>query len=214
MASWDLTSLSFQNSLRQAVQLPASNPGIGLVKPANNFTISLWTKSTTADLDSSGSELVSGGDHYILRFGKPTGASAGNWSLEFNKYVFADDLVPPRNVYAQCWHLAAFAAGAPPFMDGNWHHIVAIANSSAPGTALYLDGVSLTCDVFNNNFYATRDVVYTGLGTDFWVARHGNPAASSNPNYDFQGTIDDVRFYNRVLSLAEIRALAQGTQLP
>jgi len=193
----------------QAVQLSSADGGVGLaaVKPPNNFSIAIWYRASTTDLDTSGSELVSMGDHYIMRVGKYTGGTyAGNWSLEFNKLV-------GTNLYAQCWHLAPFTAGTPSFLDGSWHHVVAIASSTAPtpgATTLYFDGAPVICDVFNNNLYATSDVIYAGLGPDFWVARHGY----NKTTYDFQGNIDEVRFYDRVLSAAEIRALAQGIHLP
>jgi hypothetical protein len=48
------------------------------------------------------------------------------------------------------------------------------------------------------------------LGTDLWVGRHGNGSA----NFDFQGNVDEVRIYARVLTVAEIQGLAQGVHVP
>ena len=209
MMSWDPASLSFLQG--QAVQLSSMDGGVdlSLVKPLNNFSIAVWYRTGTADLDISGSELVSMGDHYILRIGQyTTGTAANNWSLEFNKYIFNSET--NRNTYAQCWHLASKEAGTPNFLDGGWHHVVAIASNTAPGTALYMDGAPTVCDIFNNNVYATNDVIYAGLGQDFFVGRHAN----GQTKYDFQGNIDEVRFYDRILSIEEIRALAQGSHLP
>jgi hypothetical protein len=76
--------------------------------------------------------------------------------------------------------------------------------------SIYLDGALVTCDQFINMNFATSSLVYTGFGTDLWVGRHGN----NSMNYDFQGNLDEVRIYSRVLSLQEIQALAQGTHVP
>jgi hypothetical protein len=48
-------------------------------------------------------------------------------------------------------------------------------------------------------------IVYD-LGKDLWVGRHGN----GNQNWDFEGNIDEVRVYTRVLTATEIAALAAG----
>jgi hypothetical protein len=104
------------------------------------------------------------------------------------------------------------APATPPFLDGNWHHVAAISSSSEPGMALYLDGTVFPCEFTpaHNQAYAKYDIVYDNLGQDLWVARHGN----AKDLFDFQGSLDDVRIYNRVLSDQEIQALAMGTRLP
>src|SRR5262249_54908215 len=138
LAGWDPGSYAFQNTPRQAVQLPAVDGGTSLapVMPANNFSISIWFKASVSDLDTNGSELVSLGDYYILRIGK---VSTTGVRLEFNKYVVT------TKVYVQCWNTAQLDAGTPPFLDGGWHHVVAEASSVAPGSQLYLDGSPIPC---------------------------------------------------------------------
>jgi hypothetical protein len=49
------------------------------------------------------------------------------------------------------------------------------------------------------------DIVYP-LGTSFFVGRDGNGGTGT----DYDGYIDEVRIYGRVLSAAEIAALAAG----
>ncbi len=202
MASWDTTSLSFQGSTyRQALWVQATTaPNFLQLKIANDMTIAVWYRMNVTDLDSSGSELVSLGDHYILRVSKSTTL----YQLEFNKHVAINGT---SNVYCQCHFPVPITAGTPVFLDGNWHHLAATSTKTSPGTTLYFDGTPLPC-TFNSggDLYATSDIIYDGLGQDFWVARHGN----LKDTYDFQGNLDEVRIYNRPLSGDEIKALAQG----
>jgi hypothetical protein len=199
MAAWDPGSLSFQKAPRQAVQLSSADggPSLALVKPANNMTVAVWYKAGAADLGVSGSDLVSFGDHYVLRLERDR--------LEFDKHVNPGN----NNQIVQCAYTGA-DGGPLPFLDGNWHHVAGVSSSVAPGMSIYLDGVLVPCDQFTNMNYATSGLVYTGSGSDLWVGRHGN----NSTNFDFQGTIDEVRIYNRVLPFQEIQALAQGTHVP
>ena len=82
-------------------------------------------------------------------------------------------------------------------LDGNWHHLAGVY--AATEMRVYYDGVDLACGK------ASAAIVYD-RGTDLFVGRHGNGSA----DFDFDGNIDDVRIYGRVLSAAEIARLAQG----
>jgi hypothetical protein len=226
-ATWDTASLSFafQNTasdggtpLRQAVQIASAGAGFDFVKPPNNFTIAIWYKATVADLDTNGSELVSMGDHYVLRLAKgnsvPTdgGAATPEFRVEFDKFVNRLTDGGTSNTFVTCFTAeAAQSAGAPPWLDGNWHHVAAVS-SSLLGMVIYLDGVAQTCTTFGNAAFANFDVQYAGRGSDFWVGRNGN--AGTGSAFDFQGNLDEVRLYGRVLSADEILGLAQGLQLP
>jgi hypothetical protein len=198
----DPYSRAFSIANRTAVQLAAMP---ATLKPANNLTIAIWYRATGTD--SSGSELVSGGDHYILRLGKAT-----QYRIEFDKNVVG--ALPDggtTNTYVQCFTgLTALDGGAPSWLDGNWHHIAAVASSTAPGLAIYVDGALAPCTTFNKSQYATDDISYSGRGSDLWVGRHGDPGASTNASFDFEGNIDEVRIYSRALSATEIMGLASG----
>jgi hypothetical protein len=200
MAAWDPGSLSFQRNTRQAVQLSSADggPSLAAVKPTVSLSIAVWYKAGTGDLGTSGSDLVSLGDHYVLRLWRDR--------LEFDKHV----IVGTNNLIIQCMYMPAPDGGVLPFLNGDWHHIVGVTSNVAPGMAIYLDGVLVPCDQLINGANATSALVYTGLGQDFWVGRHGN----NSPNFDFQGNIDEVRIYNRALPVQEIQALAQGTHVP
>jgi hypothetical protein len=226
--AWNPASrgFAFQNAspdgaalLRQAVQLSSADggPSLDLVKPLNNFTVALWYKSTILDLDTTGSELVSMGDHYVIRLGKGNStmadaAAVPEYRVEFDKYVNRLLDGGTSNAFVTCYTAEVpQSAGAPPWLDGNWHHVAAVS-SSVSGMTLYLDGVAQACTTFGNSQFAAFDVQYAGRGADFWIGRNGNAGAGSA--FDFQGNLDEVRVYGRVLSAEEIAALAQGVQLP
>ncbi len=78
--------------------------------------------------------------------------------------------------------------------DGVWHHIVGQKTSTA--LQIYVDGISKASTP------NTGTISYT-LGTSLFTGRHGN----GNTIYDFVGSIDDVRIYNRALSNQEVLEL-------
>ena len=86
-------------------------------------------------------------------------------------------------------------------VDGKWHHICGVRNSVGDTYKVYLDGsasasASYTLTAFQSNKNITTSVPYR-IGADpGWT-----PAIYSN------GTIDDVRIYNRALSATEVLAL-------
>lgn len=83
---------------------------------------------------------------------------------------------------------------APTATDGQWHHAAGVASTGS--IAMYLDGALI----------ARKDeaVPFTYLARDFTVGRAASAGLS------FEGSLDDVRIYNRALAEAEIRALAAG----
>jgi Concanavalin A-like lectin/glucanases superfamily len=87
-----------------------------LIKPANNLTISAWYLATRVDDNDSSSEVISGGNSYLLRV-----QTSG---LRFSKRI------PGTSV--QC---NALLAG---HLDGAWHHIAAV--STPAGMKVYFDG--------------------------------------------------------------------------
>jgi Concanavalin A-like lectin/glucanases superfamily len=81
-------------------------------------------------------------------------------------------------------------------LDGRWHHVAAVNGPS--GMKVYLDGVQ-TCS--NSR---TEPVLYQGSA--FYAGRPGADQSS----HDFDGNLDELRVYGRVLTPAEIASLAQG----
>jgi hypothetical protein len=168
----DPSSRAFVRANRHFVQL--TNMPASLKVPAD-ITLSAWYRATNLDSAGSGSEIVSGGDQWMMRLHSA--------DLEVSKRT-ADG-------HKQC------LGPVTGHLDGNWHH--AAATITATAMTVYVDGVlRITCP-------NTLPIVYD-RGNNLLVGRHGN----GNDMYDFEGNIDEVRVYLRVLTGTEIAALAAG----
>jgi endonuclease/exonuclease/phosphatase family metal-dependent hydrolase len=80
--------------------------------------------------------------------------------------------------------------------DGDWHHVTGQYTGSA--LQIYVDGA------LAGQAAASGSIAY-GLGTGFHLGQHGDGSV----NYNFNGSIDQVRAYGRALTPAEIAALAE-----
>jgi hypothetical protein len=213
---WDIGSFAFLNGSvtvdggsvqrEQSVELAPSSPNFALVTPANNFSISLWYKASTSDIDTNGSEVVTMYNQYIIRLGKVvSGGVTTGYRIEWDRKW------PGSSGYVQCFSAFSLEAGTPPFLDGSWHNLTVLQTSTAPGIAIYVDNTLMPCTTLNlpSGSAATSDIAYSNPPGNFRIGRH-----PSDNKYDFQGNLDEVRIYDRVLRPAEIQALAQGVQLP
>jgi Concanavalin A-like lectin/glucanases superfamily len=86
--------------------------------------------------------------------------------------------------------------------DGLWHHVALVVDRTGNMIYLYVDGVAVssTAHTFTGNFGV--------VGTPFTATTAGDQGA--NPTFAYQGTIDDVRIYNRALGAGEIAHLYNG----
>jgi hypothetical protein len=84
--------------------------------------------------------------------------------------------------------------GAP--VVGTWYHLVGVHDNVANTVTFYLNGVSQGSTAFNAPWKAAG---HTTIGRAKW---DGNPVDFVN------GTIDEVHFYSRLLTQAELTALA------
>jgi hypothetical protein len=82
-------------------------------------------------------------------------------------------------------------------VDNTWHFVASVVDDAA--LRLYFDGREI-CSKANG-----EPLTYTA-GTYLWVGRDGNGGMNS----DFDGSLDDVRVYNRALSPTEMTALFRG----
>lgn len=89
---------------------------------------------------------------------------------------------------------------------GRWIHLVIL--TSARGTVMYVNGVRAAS---NENFVQNTYVVGRDLAIGVNVSPAGYaPYIDANVGY-LNGSIDDVRIYNRRLGRREIRQLYSGT---
>ncbi len=82
-------------------------------------------------------------------------------------------------------------------VDGVWHHLVATRNSSGGKIQLFIDGV----------LQAEATGPTTARTADTYIAIGGSLTGDATKFY--QGQIDDVRFYTRVLTQAQILILLE-----
>jgi hypothetical protein len=158
------------------------------LKPTNNFTLSAWFRAANVgELDTSGGEIISGGNAYLLRV-RPT-------QLEISKRV----TVAGGGAKAiQCFSTGVAASA---YLDNKWHHLAGTLGSTT-GLKLYFDGVKVCDQTTGDNL---TNLLYN-QGPDLWIGRHGN----GENQWDFGGALDDVRIYNRVLGDTEIMMLSKG----
>ncbi|MFC1762729.1 FG-GAP-like repeat-containing protein, partial [Planctomycetota bacterium] len=78
-----------------------------------------------------------------------------------------------------------------------WHHVAYSFDDSGNTATLYLDGVAVNSDS------TTSSISYT-LGAHSYIGKHGDGSTT----FDFNGSIDDSRIYNRALTAREIATLA------
>lgn len=88
-----------------------------------------------------------------------------------------------------------YAVGSSNILDSNWHHVVmTLENDGSPNVnevKLYVDGTEETLSA------SSSQSINTDSGEDVKIA-------NDHSNREFDGTIDDVRIYDRALTDAEI----------
>ena len=86
------------------------------------------------------------------------------------------------------------------FVVGQWYHVVGVFDGSSNTARLYLNGVEKASATTS---YSTLASSLLGLGIG------GTFGTPQGPERQFEGAIDDVRIYNRVLSSLEVSQLFQ-----
>jgi LmbE family N-acetylglucosaminyl deacetylase len=84
--------------------------------------------------------------------------------------------------------------------DGQWHHVAYTVDAAAEETRLYIDGVLVASST------TTPAVTLPSLFNNFEIGRLGRSA----PTDAFEGSIDELKIFDTVLSAGEIQMLAQG----
>lgn len=153
----------------------------------DDFTVSMWVKTT----DTSGAASGQWWSGKALVDGDVSGGGA-DWGTSIVNGKFALGVGSPTGDVT--------VASTVNVNDGNWHHVAATRSNSSGAMQVYVDGM------------------LQGSGSGPTGSRTSPPAlrigalASGAGNF-LSGTIDDVRLYGRILTSAEITALAEA-QLP
>ena len=98
----------------------------------------------------------------------------------------------------------------PPVADGRWHHIVLVRNAGEGNTGIYVDGVGQT-DRCGSLEYRALSVEAGGLILGQEQDRLGG---GFDPNQALNGSLDDLRIYDRALSAAEVQTLRAAPAEP
>jgi hypothetical protein len=83
---------------------------------------------------------------------------------------------------------------------GDWHHVVLIRDTTSDTATLYVDGVLCASKLNTNTLGTPNGNIFIGRATS------QNPGGAVGGGY-FTGSIDDVRLFNRSISIADIISL-------
>jgi hypothetical protein len=166
------------NGVDEYLEVPASTPGLDVGE--GDFTIELWIRTK----QSAGTPSI-----VDKRGRQPRG------------YLIFTYQGRPG------FQLADGARGTGPFAaagiaDGNWHHVAGVVHRLPPQPAIiYVDGAL--------EKYCRGDVTLTNLDVSqpLWLGRHHSNVQVDRENVYFKGDIDELTFYRRALTAAEIRSI-------
>lgn len=168
------------NGKDQFVELPASTPGLDMGE--DDFSIELWVR--TADSLHAPS-IVDKRDHaalgyLIFLYQGHAGLQVGNGGR------FDDALAQSVNV-----------AG------NGWHHVAGVVKRLPPEHfGIYVDGVKQP-----QMSSRTAPLVNLDVPTPVWLGRHHANGYVPREDIYFEGEIDELSFYRRALTAAEIRSI-------
>jgi len=144
----------------------------------SNFTISVWVYlEDTFDISTNYYPM-------ILSKWRSTGYNDNAFILYINNFTFGQDLDPNTIKYKY-----PIITWPTPELN-KWHHYVVVKNKTI--TSIYLDGQLVATSPSYGIYNTTYPLVLGAL--------HNN-------SYNLKGKIDDVRIYNRALSLEQISYL-------
>ncbi len=165
------------NGTNQYITVPDASNGS--LDPTSQYSIAFWMNSTSAAT-------------YAFMISKTNSGAGGGYE------VFLSGGGSVRfsscNLTGSCSG-GYFDVSTPlKYNDGKWHYVVATAQTNSTAK-IYVDGTMVVQSgtVTQNNIANSYNLIIGGRGTG-----GGTP---------FQGDLDDVRIYNRALSLDEIQTL-------
>lgn len=159
--------------------IPAATPGLN--PGEENFTVELWVRTTAK---SNIRNIVD------KRSSAPTG-----WLLYIRNGA-------PGFQVAREFEISDAIAAAYPINDGKWHHIAGVARRLPPqAPQVYVDGRLRTGE--------GRKITLGNIDNNapVWLARHHANQIVNRDDVYFAGDIDELSFYRRALTPAEIAAL-------
>jgi lysophospholipase L1-like esterase len=171
----------------QAAQFDGASSNVSIPKSVtDDFTVAMWVK-TTDTAGSAGNNWWAG---KALVDGEVSGGAA-DWGTAIvnGKFVLGVGSTGGDTTIASSVNIN----------DGTWHHVLATRNNGTGAMAVYVDGVSRGTGTGPTGSRSAPSALRIGTNLPGWGAF-------------LNGTLDDVRLYNRILSASEITALASGAK--
>ena len=156
--------------------------GAGLDVGSRDWTVAAWIKTTTSGM-------------VLAKMGWIGGSNPDGWCMSVSGNGTVGAAIHKSNVGT----VNIFAGDGKIVDDGQWHHIVVVFNRSA-NMIRYVDGVA------SGTQYSL--IALAGQSLDNTMELRIGARDQSGDEVFFNGLIDDVRVYARVLSPAEIASLA------
>lgn len=195
-SGWGVTSrrggwgeVRFDVALPDAHVLCAATPSLNIT---GDLTIALWMWLTSFGGGSFGRMVDHRQSGNGYSFYVDNASVAGGGGLGFNVNAAA--------TYGQDW--AETAAGV--VTTGTWQH-VAVTVKSASAVTFYVNGAAVAGDAGSG---ALTQAIGSTAGT---LLKIGGPPGGIDR--DFDGRMDDIRLWNRVLGANEVRVVYQQSQV-
>lgn len=145
-ASWVSAVLNNGFSFNGATKIQAT----GLMGNPRNVSVAAWANLTTTD--TTGAEVISLGDHFVLRLDD----SGSTKAIFYNGSSYIT------------------ASVSQTFAGTGWHHFAAVFDDGHGTLKLYIDGALAATTS------TTSSVSWSGLGTNTVIGRNGNGATASD----------------------------------
>ena len=163
---------------------------------ASSFSISLWVNTTQDNDDPNdvawtgdaiiSADIPSSGANDLIPVALTGGQVAFNTAN--TQYNYDDTINSSATVN-----------------DGSWHHVVVSRNQPTGEKFIYIDGVLDTSDVDATNLLNDPQLLTIGCKAD---ASNPDPTSSDYTGGNgYDGLVDDIQIYNRVLSSDEVAFL-------
>lgn len=181
---------------------------------ASSFTVAFWEKrdgipngnaSFVFTIPSGNGQWGSYGFSMFLLF------DWGNWTPATSakiKFYMVDDSCKCDNWFT--WDGTGGTTLVPNVQDNNWHHIAFVYDATTSGLTLYVDGVA---NPYVLNWGGGHGAEHMD-GTKVQGLNIGGNTNISNMGWgqDWDGDLDQFRFYATALSAADVQALYNGKQ--
>ena len=168
------------NGKDQYIELPASTPGINMGE--DDFTIELWVRTTDSE--------------HIRNIVDKRGYGPLGYLIYLNRGH-------PGLQVADGDRQEGVATKSVNIADNRWRHIAGVVKRLPPQPMeIYVDGVKQV-DVQATN----APLVNLDVPAPLWLGRHHANKRVQRDNIYFEGEIDELSFYHRALTAAEIQSI-------